>query len=78
MVFGNPEEPHHAEALGIVARTEEVIADILRRDDEVGEGDAAALAHVVSAIMFLSMAATINKGRRVEDIRGQVSALLRH
>ncbi|MGG7100095.1 TetR/AcrR family transcriptional regulator [Rhodococcus sp. 24CO] len=82
MVFGNPDEPHHAEALNIVGQTEEAIAGVLRRGGRVGENDAATLAHVVSAIMFLAMAATINMARGVdeieEDIRGQVSALLPH
>lgn len=82
MVFGNPEEPHHAEALVIVAQTEEAIAAILRRNERIGEVDAATLAHVVSAIMFLAMAATINMTSGVDDltrdIRDQVSALLPH
>ncbi|NRI68577.1 TetR/AcrR family transcriptional regulator [Rhodococcus sp. MS16] len=82
MVFGNPDEPHHAEALNIVGQTEEAIAGVLRRGGRVGEADAATLAHVVSAIMFLAMAATINMARGVDeidaDIRGQVAALLPH
>ncbi|MFF0284192.1 TetR/AcrR family transcriptional regulator [Rhodococcus aetherivorans] len=80
MVFGNPEEPHHAEALTIVGRTEEAIAAVLSRSERIGQVDAAMLAHVVSAIMFLAMAATINSARSVdeivEDIKGQVSVLL--
>ena len=82
MVFGNPEEPHHAEALNIVGRTEESIAGVLRQVGRAGEVDAVTLARVVSAIMFLAMAATINMARGVdeieEDIRGQVAALLPH
>ncbi|WP_063129177.1 TetR/AcrR family transcriptional regulator [Nocardia fusca] len=80
MVFGNPEEPHHRDALAIVERTEEAIAAVLRRDEQIGEVYAATLAHIVSAIMFLAMAATVNIARSVDeivaDIRGQVSALL--
>jgi hypothetical protein len=45
-------------------------------------GDAATLAHIVSAIMFLSMAATIHIARSVdeilEDIRSQARILLSH
>jgi hypothetical protein len=45
-------------------------------------GDAATLAHIVSAIMFLSMAATIHIARSVdeilEDIRSQARVLLSH
>jgi AcrR family transcriptional regulator len=80
MVFGDPEEPHHGEALAIAAQTEEAITTVLRRDKRVGEADAATLARVVSAVMFLSMAASLNVAWSVEeigqDIRKQVSALL--
>jgi AcrR family transcriptional regulator len=80
MVFGDPEEPHHGEALAIAAQTEEAITALLRRDKRGGEGDAATLARVVSSVMFLSMAASLNVAWSVEeivqDIRKQVSALL--
>lgn len=80
MVFGDPEEPRHGEALAIAAQTEEAITTVLRRDKRVGEADAATLARVVSAVMFLSMAASLNVAWSVEeivqDIRKQVSALL--
>ena len=80
MVFGDPEEPRHGEALAIVAQTEEAIAAVLRRDERVGEGDAATLARVVSAVMFVSMAASVNMASSVEeivqDIRRQVGVLL--
>ena len=80
MVFGDPDEPRHGEALAIAAQTEEAITAVLRRDKRVGEGDAATLARVVSSVMFLSMAASVNVAwsveEIVEDIRRQVSALL--
>jgi len=80
MVFGDPEEPHHGEALAIAAQTEEAITAVLRRDTQVGDDDAATLARVVSSVMFLSMAASLNAALSVEeivrDIRRQVSALL--
>jgi AcrR family transcriptional regulator len=80
MVFGDPEEPRHSEALTIVAQTEEAIAAVLRRDERVTEGDAATLAHIVSAVTFLSTAASVNIALSVEeivqDIRGQVDVLL--
>ncbi|MGW2835570.1 TetR/AcrR family transcriptional regulator [Streptomyces sp. NPDC001286] len=82
MAFGDPEEPRHSEALAIVAQTEEAIAAMLRRDERVAEGDAATLAHIVSAVMFLSMAASVNIALSVEeivqDIRRQVDVLLPH
>ncbi|GLP68858.1 hypothetical protein TUSST3_54810 [Streptomyces sp. TUS-ST3] len=80
MVFGDPEEPRHGAALAIVAQTEEAVAAVLRRDERVTEGDAATLAHIVSAVMFLSMAVGVNIALSVEeivqDIRGQVEVLL--
>ena len=80
MVFGDPEEPHHGEALAIAAQTEEAITAVLRRDKRIGDGDAATLARVVSSVMFLSMAASLNAALSVEeivaDIRMQVSSLL--
>jgi AcrR family transcriptional regulator len=68
MVFGDPEEPHHREALAIAAETEEAIAAVLRRDKWVGDEDAATLARVVSSVMFLSMAASVYVGSSVEEI----------
>jgi AcrR family transcriptional regulator len=80
MVFGDPEEPHHGEALAIAAQTEDAITTLLRRDKRVGDDDAAALARVVSSVMFLSMAASLNVGCSAEeitqDIRRQLSAVL--
>ncbi|WP_410614438.1 TetR/AcrR family transcriptional regulator [Amycolatopsis sp. lyj-109] len=80
MVFGDPEEPRHGAALAILAQTEEAVAAVLRRDERVAEGDAATLAHIVSAVMFISMAAGVNIALSVEeivqDIRRQVDVLL--
>jgi len=80
MVFGDHEEPHHRDALALTEQTEGAIATVLRRDHRANPGDAATLAHIVSAIMFVSMAATINIARSVDDIlqdiRNQVSVLL--
>src|SRR5690348_16018327 len=56
MAFGDPQEPRHGEALAIVAQAEAAIAAVLRRDERIGEEEAAIMAHVVSAVMFLSMA----------------------
>ena len=80
MVFGDPEEPRHSEALSIVAQTEEATAAILGRHEQAGAGDAATMARIVTAIMFLSMAASVNAGLStdeiVRDIRTQVGVLL--
>ena len=80
IVFGDPAEPHHAEALALTARTEAAIADILRRDDQLAARDPAKLARIISAIMFISMTATVNSGltdaQVSDDIRDQISVLI--
>ena len=80
MVFGDHEEPHHRDALVLSAQTEEAIADVLRRDGRIRPENAATLAHIISAVMFLSMAANINATKTVnellQEIRIQVRVLL--
>lgn len=80
MVFGDPTEPQHSAALSIVGQTEEAIAAILGREELAGAGDAATTARIVSAIMFVSMAASVNAGLEIEalvqDIRTQISLLI--
>jgi AcrR family transcriptional regulator len=74
MIFGDPAEPHHREALGLTVQTEEAISAVLRRDSRFDAGTAAALAHIVSAIMFVSMAPTLNVGHSVDDLLGEIKA----
>jgi hypothetical protein len=80
MVFGDPAEPRHREALEIVARTEAVVADVLVRDGVRDRVRATMLARVVSAAMFLTLAASVNAGLDVDalvaDLRGQIGVLL--
>ncbi|WP_203182913.1 TetR/AcrR family transcriptional regulator [Streptomyces pratensis] len=80
MVFGDPAEPHHREALAITGRTEKAVAAVLCRDARVSEADAATTARVVSAVMFLAMAASVNVAASVDeiarDIREQIAVLL--
>ncbi|WP_328908048.1 TetR/AcrR family transcriptional regulator [Streptomyces sp. NBC_00234] len=80
MVFGDPAEPHHHEALTITGRTEQAVAAVLCRDAQVSEADAATTARVVSAVMFLAMAASVNVAASVDeilrDIREQIAVLL--
>lgn len=82
MVFGDPAEPHHRDALTLTMQTEEAIARVLQRNPRSTESEAATLAHVVSAVMFLTMAATVNIDRTVDDlldeVRNQVRVLLPH
>lgn len=80
MVFGDPAEPHHRDALDLTVETEAAIAAVLGRDQATDPTTAAALAHIISAIMFTTMAPTINADRSIEDllqeIEGQVRVLL--
>ena len=80
MVFGDPAEPHHAEALSIVAQTGEAVAGILADRVGIAAGSAATLARVVSAIVFLELAASVNVDSSTPEliagIRDQVAAIL--
>lgn len=80
MAFGDPAEPHHAEALAIVAQTEEATAAVLTDAAEIPVHEAETLAHVVSAILLLELGATYNAGASIEglvaSIRAQVAAIL--
>ncbi|MFH8759271.1 hypothetical protein [Streptomyces atroolivaceus] len=81
-VFDDPAEPqpHHHEALAITGQTGEAVTAVLRRGVRVSEADAAATARVVSAVMFLAMAASVNVAASVDeilrDIREQITVLL--
>lgn len=80
MAFGDPTEPHHAEALSIVVQTEEAVADILNDRAQIAPAEASTLARVITAIMFLDMAVTVNAGLSVPEIlasiRTQLAAIL--
>jgi TetR/AcrR family transcriptional regulator len=80
IVFGDPAEPHHAEALALTARTEAAIADILRRGEHLAARDPAKLARIISSIMFISMTVTVNSrltdAQVGDEIHDLVSVLL--
>ncbi|WP_209559540.1 TetR/AcrR family transcriptional regulator [Frigoribacterium sp. PvP032] len=80
MVFGDATEPHHAEALTIVARTEEAVAGIVERLTSATPSDAAALAHAVSAVMMLAMSSAVDESvpdaEIVADVRRQLAVIL--
>lgn len=77
LVFGDPEEPHHRDALMLTVKTEQAIAAVLSRAGRIAAEDAAALAQIVSAIMFASMAPTINAAMPAEDIVKQIAGRVR-
>ncbi|MGO4144560.1 TetR/AcrR family transcriptional regulator [Paenarthrobacter sp. YAF11_1] len=80
IVFEDPAEPHHAEALSLTMRTEEAIADVLGRDEQLLARDPAKLARIISAIMFISMTSSATKeltdAQVGDEIRDQISVLL--
>lgn len=80
MLFGDPQEPRHAEALSIVEQTEAAIVGIFRRDPDLPLVEAEVRARAVSAVMFLTMAAGVNVpvslDAIVAEIRRQVSVLV--
>lgn len=82
MVFGDPSEPHHAEALSIVAQTEEAVAGVLADRARLAAAEASTLARVISAILFLDLAASVNAGSTIPEllasIRTQIAAILPH
>ncbi|MHA7262883.1 TetR/AcrR family transcriptional regulator [Arthrobacter sp. TMN-37] len=80
IVFGDPAEPHHGEAMSIVVETEEVLADVVRRDGRYGENEARTVARLVSAVIFFSMAIGLNAPftteEMMEEIRRQLALVL--
>ena len=80
IVFGDPGEPHHRDALDLTAKTEELVAEVIARRDGVSADQARALARIVSAVMFLTMAATVNAQQSIDelvaDITEQLTAIL--
>lgn len=77
IVFGDPEEPHHREALGLTGQTEQLVAEVLARVEGLSADRAAALARVVSAVMFLTMSATVNAEKSIDEIVDEIAAQLR-
>ncbi|WP_312169753.1 helix-turn-helix domain-containing protein [Microbacterium sp.] len=77
IVFGDPEEPHHREALSLTVQTEELVAEVIARETEKTGDEARALARIVSAVMFLAMSATVNATHSIEQIVDEITAQIR-
>lgn len=77
MMFGDPEEPHRREALGLSLQTEEAVAVVLQRDQHIDASKAATLAHVISAIMFVTMSVTGNAAKTAEELLAEISTQVR-
>ncbi|WP_420363687.1 TetR/AcrR family transcriptional regulator [Curtobacterium aetherium] len=80
MAFGDPSEPHHARALAISGQTEQEVAEILVDRGGLDDGRAATLAHVVSAVVFVTMVSHVDPETTVttvvESIRAQLEVVL--
>lgn len=80
MLFGDPAEPHHGEALQIVGRTEQAIADILIEHRSLDAATAATLARVISSVQFVAMASAIDPeisiAQLAKGVRIQLDAIL--
>ncbi|WP_440707946.1 TetR/AcrR family transcriptional regulator [Herbiconiux sp. YIM B11900] len=80
LVFGDPEEPHHAVGLELIQRVDAAYVEILRRDGRLTAEDAATLARTISAVMFISLASPVHlhstEQRVCDDIRDQVRLII--
>lgn len=80
LVFGDPTEPRHAEALELIADTETAIADVLDRPPGADRVESVARARIILAVMFLSLAGpgnvTKSEGELVDEIRSQIALVL--
>lgn len=80
MAFGDPGEPNHAEALAIAGETERTVAGLIAEHGGLDEDRAGTLAHVVSAVLFVTMVSSADPDTSVAEvvaaIRAQVEAVL--
>lgn len=71
MIFGDPREPSHAEALAIAAETEVLFADAVKRAG-IGTDDAKRLARVISSVLFVTMATASAPAVSVDDVVAEI------
>ncbi|AGG65513.1 TetR/AcrR family transcriptional regulator [Corynebacterium callunae] len=76
MVFGDPNEPHHAKALEIVGETEQEIKALIMQYAGIEETEAAALTQVVSATMFVTLSSALNKEKGPTELIAELRGLL--
>lgn len=77
LVVGDPTEPYRQAGLLLSAQLEDAVATSLARHETIPARDAATLAHVVSAILHLSMTATLSEGRSTEEVLADIRAQVR-
>ncbi|MBJ2122617.1 TetR/AcrR family transcriptional regulator [Arthrobacter sp. MSA 4-2] len=80
MIFGDPSEPNHGDALTIIAESEKILTAAVQRDGRFEGEDAATVARTISSVLFFSMAVGTNAPLGVEgvmkDIRRQLAIVL--
>lgn len=74
MLFGDAQEPHHAEALRFVAETEQTVTDLIASRTGRDHDDAAVRARLIAAAMFVTMASAASPDISVADILASVRA----
>lgn len=77
LVVGDPEEPYRQAGLELSARLEAGVAATLARSRDVTPGEAGTLARVVSAVLHLSLTATLTDGKSLDDVLVDIQAQLR-
>ena len=77
MAFGDPSEPHHAQALAIVLQTEATLAALAVERSRLTDADAATFARLVSAAMFLTMAVSINTTLTIDEVVAAIDEQVR-
>ncbi len=80
MIFGDPEEPHHATASSFVEQMDAAVAFAIQSRTEVDAHEAMARARAISAVLFVKLSAAANVGLSInellEQFRRQIVLLL--
>lgn len=80
LVFGDPAEPHRAEGLQLAHRLEDGLSRMMASHGSIAAADAAALAHVVTAIVHFATTSTAHLHDTFPQVLGhirlQVAAVL--
>jgi AcrR family transcriptional regulator len=77
MAFGDPSEPHHAQALAIVMQTEAALSALVAERSQLNDADAATFARLVSAAMFLTLAVSVNTTLTIDEVVSAVDEQVR-
>lgn len=77
LVFGDPDEPHRHQGLVLSAQLEQAVAHVLRREDHLEAEPASTLARVVSAILHLTVTATVHLYRSDTEVLAEIREQLR-